>query len=203
MTTAALLAYALALLVAVATPGPAVLAVVATGVAKGARPALALGLGVAAGDIALVALALLGLAAAATAFGWAFSLVKYAGAAWLIWLGIRMWRAPIRAPAAGQEGDGRALRHAGLGAAIALGNPKAILFHASLMPLLIDMARLTLAGAGLIIAIVAIVNLVAMSGLALLAGGAARWLRTPERIRLVNRVGGATMIGTGALIAAR
>lgn len=203
MTTAAILAYFVALLIAVATPGPAMLALVSTGVAKGARPALALGLGVAAGDVLLAILALLGLAAAAAAFGWAFALIKYVGAAWLVWLGILMWRAPA-APAAVTEGnDGRAWRHAGLGAAIALGNPKAILFHASLMPLLIDVARLTLAEAGLILVIVAVVNVVAMSGFALLAGGAARWLRTPARIRLVNRIGGATMIGTGALIAAR
>ena len=175
MTAAALLAYALALLVTVVTPGPAVVALVATGVAKGARPALALGFGITAGDIILVALALLGLTAAAAAFGWAFAIVKYAGAAWLVWLGILMWRAPAEAPAAGSDGDHRLLRHIGLGLAIALGNPKAILFHASLMPLLIDIARLSLAEAGLILAIVA----------------------------AINRIGGTVMIGTGALIAAR
>ena len=204
MTAAAATAYAIALLVAIVTPGPAMLATISTGIAKGARPAVALGLGVAVGDVLLASLAMLGLAAAAATFGWLFALVKFAGAAWLVWLGIRMWRAAPAALAAEAARDGgRMLRHAGLGAAVALGNPKAILFHASLMPLLIDIGALGLAEAGLVLAIVASLNLAAMTGFALLAGTAARWLRIPSRIRLINRAGGGAMIGTGALIAAR
>lgn len=203
MTTTAAIAYAIALFIAAATPGPSMLAVLSTGVVKGARPALAMGVGVAIGDVILVGLAILGLAAAAAAFGWLFAFVKYAGAAWLIWLGIKMWRAPVQplGPAAAREH--RLSRQLWLGGAIALGNPKAILFHASLIPLLMDVTHLSLADGLVIAAIVVVVNLVIMGGYALLAGRAARWLRTPERLRAVNRVAGGTMVGAGALIATR
>lgn len=203
MTTTAAVAYAVALFIAAATPGPAMLAVLSTGIVKGSRPALFMGAGVAIGDVILVSLAMIGLAAAAAAFGWLFGFVKYAGAAWLVWLGIRMWRAPVQPLDEAEAREHRLSRQFWLGGAIALGNPKAILFHASLMPLLMDVTRLTLADALVIVAIVAAVNLVIMSGYALLAGRAARWLRTPARIRAVNRVAGGTMVGAGALIATR
>ncbi|MDQ8755872.1 LysE family translocator [Sphingosinicella sp. LHD-64] len=203
MTTTAAIAYAVALFIAAATPGPAMLAVLSTGVVRGARPALAMGLGVAIGDVVLVGLAILGLAAAAAAFGWLFAFVKYAGAAWLVWLGIRMWRAPVQPLGDAAAREHRLSRQLWLGGAIALGNPKAILFHASLMPLLMDVTRLTLADALVIAAIVFAVNLLIMSAYALLAGRAARWLRTPARIRAVNRAAGGTMVGAGALIATR
>lgn len=203
MTLAILAAYAAALLLAAATPGPAMFAVISTGLSRGWRPAAAVGLGVAIGDVLLVSLAMLGLAALAAAFGWVFAVVKYAGAAYLIWLGIRMWRASAAVQEGTRPAAGHPLRALGLGAAIAFGNPKAILFHASLMPILIDVAALTLRDAAVVMAIVFAVNIVTMGVYALLAGGASGWFRTPGRLRLLNRLAGGAMVGTGAVIAAR
>lgn len=202
MSNAALLAYAAALLLAVMTPGPAMFAVISTGLARGGGPAVATGAGIALADVVLATLALLGLAALAESAGWIFAFVKYAGAAYLIWLGIRMWRAVPRLenyPAA-RSGRGRAFA---LGLSIGLGNPKAILFHASLMPLLLDLADLTLSAAAAILAIVLATNLLVMSGYGVAAGSAQRWFRTPRRLRWMNRLGGGAMIGTGAAIATR
>ncbi|WP_342361189.1 LysE family translocator [Terrarubrum flagellatum] len=203
MTLAAFLAYALAHFLAAVTPGPSMFAVISTGVSRSARLGLMVGVGVGLGDALLVTLALLGLAALATVFGWAFAIVKYAGAAYLIWLGIKMWRAAPQAAAQTEASAGGGRASFMLGAAIALGNPKAILFHASLMPLILDMHALTLVDSLIIIATVFTINLVVMGFYAHLAGGASRWLRSPSRLRIVNRVAGAAMIGTGAAIAAR
>lgn len=203
MTLTAFLAYAFAHFLAAATPGPSMFAVLSTAMARRAGAGAAVGLGVATADALLVTLALAGLAAIALAFGWAFVIVKFAGAGYLIWLGVKMWRAaPQLAADALESGGGRA-RSFALGFAIAIGNPKAILFHASLMPLILDMASLKLADSLIIIATVFAINAITMTIYALLAGGASRWLRAPKRMRIVNRIAGATMIGTGAAIAAR
>ncbi len=201
MTIAAFLAYAFAHFLAAATPGPSMFAVISTGLARHARLGVMVGLGVAVGDMLLVTLALAGLAALALAFGVVFAIVKYAGAAYLIWLGIKLWRAPPTI----QDGAtrGGAFPSFMLGMALAIGNPKAILFHASLMPLLLDVPSLTLADSALIAATVFTINLVVMSAYAAMAGGASRWFRTPKRLRLMNRVAGGAMIGAGAAIAAR
>lgn len=202
MTTAQIIAYAAALVLAVATPGPAMLAVVSTGLTRGKVPALAMGIAISLADVVLVVLAMLGLAALASTYAAAFAIVKYAGAAYLVWLGIKMWRAP--AALAAMEGPKGGLGSAfGVGTAIALGNPKAILFHASLMPLIIDLRTIDLADGLLIVALVVTVNLVVMTAYALAAARSRQWFATPRRLRAVNRGAGATMIGVGALVASR
>jgi len=203
MTITAMIAYATALLVAVATPGPAMFGVISTGLARGASAAVTVGLGVALGDILLVSVALLGLGAIAATLGWVFAAVKYAGAAYLIWLGIKMWRSLPELTTGGQTQSRHPLRTVGLGAAMALSNPKAILFHASLMPLLLDLSSLTLLDAGVVIGIVFTINTVTMGFYGLLSGQASSWFRTPSRVRWINRIAGSAMVGTAALIASR
>lgn len=202
MTSTALLAYGAALLLAVATPGPAVVSVISTGLAGGARIAAAMGAGIALGDVVLGTAALLGLAAIAS-IDWLLWVLKYAGAAYLTYLGFRLWRTGPAVGSSPIESGGRLAGAAGLGAAVALGNPKAILFHASLMPLIIDVSSLDLAGGAAIVAIVLFVNLTVMSAYALLSGRMSRWLRKPARVRWVNQSAGAVMIGTAAIIAVR
>lgn len=203
MTVMEFIAYAAALTLAAATPGPAMFTVISTGVSRGFRPAAAVGVGVAAGDVALASLAMLGVAAIAATFGWLFAIVKYAGAAYLVWIGVRMWRSAPDMARSAPEGAAGLRRAAGLGAAIAFGNPKAILFHVSLMPLILDLNHLTTVDAGVVVGIVFTVNIVIMTGYAALSGGLSRWLRTQSRLRWVNRIAGGALIGTGAIIASR
>lgn len=203
MTPTAFLAYCAAITLAAATPGPAMFAVITNGVSRGFLRAFMAGVGVAAGDAVLVTLALLGLVALAQTFEWVFLLLKYAGAAYLVFLGIRMWRAAATQPDEPQASQARLSRSFFLGASIALGNPKAILFHASIMPLILNLNAMTLADGLLVVAVVISVNILTMGIYAALAGRASGWFRTPRRMRLMNRFAGSAMIGTGALIAAR
>lgn len=199
MTSASLLAYALALLLAVATPGPAMISVTGTGLSQGPKPALLIAAGIAIADCILGALALLGLATLMATFFWLVTIIKYAGAAYLIWLGIRMWRAPtaVSSKASGSRS------HFLLGMTVGLSNPKAILFHASMMPLIIDLRLLDRSSGAAVIAIIFGANLLGMGAYAILAGNGSRWFRTPKRLAWLNRVGSGSMLGAGALIVVR
>ncbi|MBN9219150.1 MAG: LysE family translocator [Mesorhizobium sp.] len=203
MTPTAFLAYCAAVTLAAATPGPAMFTVITNGVSRGFLRAFIAGVGVAAGDAVLVTLALLGLVALAQTFEWIFLLLKYAGAAYLIFLGVKMWRASAGASHEPQTVEARLSRSFFLGASIALGNPKAILFHASIMPLILNLDTMTFFDGLLVVAVVISVNILTMGMYAALAGRASGWFRTPKRMRLMNRFAGSAMIGTGALIAAR
>ncbi|WP_224605806.1 LysE family translocator [Mesorhizobium sp. ESP-6-4] len=199
----AFLAYCVAISLAAATPGPAMFAVITNGLSRGFLRAFIAGMGVAAGDAVLVTLALLGLVALAQTFEWIFLLLKYAGAAYLVFLGIRMWRAAAQKPDDSRQTQARLSRSFFLGASIALGNPKAILFHASIMPLILNLDTMTFADGLLVVLVVVSVNIITMGLYAAMAGRAAGWFKTPKRMRLMNRLAGGAMIGTGALIAAR
>ncbi|MDX8456376.1 LysE family translocator [Mesorhizobium sp. VK9D] len=203
MTVTAFLAYCVAISLAAATPGPAMFAVITNGLSRGFLRAFIAGVGVAAGDAVLVTLALLGLMALAQTFEWIFLLLKYAGAAYLVFLGIRMWRAAAQKPDESRQTQVRLSRSFFLGASIALGNPKAILFHASIMPLILDLDTMTFADGLLVVLVVVSVNIITMGFYAAMAGRAAGWFKTPKRMRLMNRLAGGAMMGTGALIAAR
>ncbi|AZN99773.1 LysE family translocator [Mesorhizobium sp. M9A.F.Ca.ET.002.03.1.2] len=203
MTLTAFLAYCAAITLAAATPGPAMFAVITNGISRGFVRAFMAGIGIAAGDAVLVTLALLGLVALAQTFEWVFLALKYAGAAYLVFLGIRMWRSATAQPDGLQAVQPRLSRSFFLGASIALGNPKAILFHASIMPLILDLDTMTVADGLLVVAVVISVNILTMGVYAALAGRASGWFRTPRRVHLMNRFAGGAMIGTGALIAAR
>lgn len=199
MASASLLAYALALLLAVATPGPAMISVTGTGLSQGPKPALLMATGIAIADCILGALALLGLAALMATFFWLVTIIKYAGAAYLIWIGIRMWRAP----AAFSAKAGGSRSHFLLGMTVGLSNPKAILFHASMMPLIIDLRLLDRSSGAAVLAIIFCANLVGMGAYAILAGNGSRWFRTPERLAWLNRLGSGSLLGAGALIVVR
>lgn len=203
MDTTALAAYCLALLLAVATPGPAMFAVITAGVSRGTFSALIVGLGVALSDVVLVGIALAGLVAIAESFSWLFTVFKYAGAGYLIFLGCRMWRAGSRFEAGTIVQPVSAARQFGLGVAIGFGNPKAILFHASLMPLILDVSTLSTFDIAVIMMIVFGVNSLTMGTYAVLAGTSSRWFRSATAMRALNRTAGGAMIGTGVFVAAR
>ncbi|MER9764863.1 LysE family transporter [Mesorhizobium sp. M0189] len=114
-----------------------------------------------------------------------------------------MWRSASARSHGQHATQARLSRSFFLGISIALGNPKAILFHASIMPLILDLNTMTFADGLLVVAVVICVNIVTMGFYAALSGRASSWFKTPRRMRLMNRFAGGAMIGTGALIAAR
>jgi threonine/homoserine/homoserine lactone efflux protein len=122
------------------TPGPDMVFVVATGAAQGRRAGVLAALGIGAGCLLHVGLAALGLSALLAASAWAFGIVKWLGAAYLVWLGVSMLRArPARAP----DAPGPHLRATGArvfwqGALTNALNPKVALFFLAFLPQFID-----------------------------------------------------------------
>src|SRR3954468_18636122 len=130
MDVAAFVLFASTLLLAAPSPGPGVAALVARVVGRGARGAGAFAAGLVLGDLVWLAAAILGLAVVAQTFHEVFLVIKYAGAAYLLYLAYRMWTAPVAARdiAADTRPDG-GLRLFVAGLALTLGNPKVGAFY--------------------------------------------------------------------------
>jgi threonine/homoserine/homoserine lactone efflux protein len=185
------------------TPGPGVFAGVGRALACGLGPALAFTAGMLVGDVVLLLLAIFGLAAVAETMGELFVLVKVAGGAYLVWLGVKLWRIePIPVGAAPRGGEGFWRTSLG-GLVLTLGNPKAILFYAAFLPTFIDVTRLESGDVALTVAVVTVVLFLVMLGYCSLAARARRLFQSRKGMRWLNRGAGTLMIGAGAAVATR
>ncbi len=204
MNIAHLITFAAALTVAAASPGPAVAAVVARALGTGFRRTLPMIGGLIIGDIVYISAAIGGLAALANTFGEVFLVVRWLGAAYLIYLAIRLWRGtPHHADEATARPRGSHLQVFLAGLSITLGNPKVMVFYLALLPALIDLRTVGLAEYLAMIAIVAVVLTLVIGAYAALAGRARAFLGTPGRRKLLDRIAGSAMAGAAAAIIAR
>ncbi len=190
-------AFAGASAVLVLIPGPTVLLVVSYALGQGWRTTLPMAIGVALGDFTAMTLSLAGLGAVLAASATVFTAVKWIGAAYLVWLGIKLWRAGGLAdatPRTDRSGALRMLAHAWLVTAL---NPKGIIFFVAFLPQFLDrsapfLPQMLVFGATFIV--LAFANVI---GYALLASRARRAIRRPGVLSLVNKVGGGLLIGAG------
>jgi threonine/homoserine/homoserine lactone efflux protein len=189
-------AFVLAASILLAIPGPTVTLVVGYALGVGRRAAWATVAGVALGDFTAMTLSLAGLGAVLATSAMLFTVLKWIGAAYLIYLGVRLWRAEpvIDDGAEGVKPGGAILGHA---FAVTALNPKSILFFVAFVPQFIDAAAPALPQ--LVVLEVTFVTLAALNaGLyAALAGRARRLVRRPDVLKAVNRVGGGILIGAG------
>ncbi len=204
MDPAALVIFASTLLVAAASPGPAIAALVARVIGRGPAGAPAFAAGLVLGDLVWLAVATLGLAVVAQTFHEVFLVIKYAGAAYLIYLAYRMWTAKVEArDLAAENGGGGRLRLLLAGLALTLGNPKVVAFYLALLPNLIDLARVGFTGY-VELAGVSVVVLAAVFAAYIVAAARARALfRSPRAMRLFNRAGGTMMAGAAVAVATK
>jgi threonine/homoserine/homoserine lactone efflux protein len=193
------LAFLAASFAVVVIPGPVVMFIIGRALAGDRRGALPLVAGVAGGDLVAMTLSLAGLGALMATSAALFTALKWIGAAYLVWLGVKLWRAPVEPGAAPAIGQGRAARDAFLVTAL---NPKSIAFFVAFVPQFLDPARPFPPQAALLV--VSFVVLGAMNALAyaMLAGRLARAVRRPWVRRAFNRVGGGMLIGAGLATAA-
>ncbi|HMH64826.1 MAG TPA: LysE family translocator [Rhizomicrobium sp.] len=184
--------------VAIATPGPGVIAIVARALGSGFRSVIPGAVGILVGDIILMTLSAFGLALAAQAMGRLFLIVKIAGALYLLYLGYKYWTAEV--PETGEivpQSAGRGfLAYLGL----TLGNPKAIAFFVALLPVAVNPRTLSFAGylqlCGATFVLIPVITL----GYAALATQLSRFVASRKARRRINKGAGAVMAGAGALI---
>lgn len=166
----------------------------------GAASGFAYGLGTVTGIFIFLTLAAFGLSAFATEMGWAMVLLRYLGALYLIWMGFRLWTAPVKVPDARElPGQGELWRGYLAGVALNLGNPKMPLFYLALLPHVVG-ADLSMAQFGSLAMVILLVEAVVISAHVFLAVRARCLLRSPVVIRRLNKGAGALMVGAGATV---
>lgn len=195
--------YVTAVFLISATPGPNMLHVMTQSIAHGPRRALATMAGLMSAVLLCLIASALGLGALLKASPRLFDVLRYAGVAYLVWLGIKAWRAPVGgADGVASRRSDRALYLTGL--LTGLSNPKLIIFAAALFPQFIDPARPFGMQLAILVISFVVIELGWQAAYALGGIKLARWLAPVNRQRLFNRATGVMFIGFGgALLGAR
>lgn len=181
-------------------PGPSVTLVIANGLRYGTRGALISIAGTQAGLAIVIGIVALGLATLMATMGYWFDWVRFAGAAYLVWLGIKMVRAPVvgidtATPPAPPRG-GFFLQ----GMVVLLSNPKVLVFFGAFIPQFVDMEQnhiLQVAILGATFMVTAALTDIVYA----VAAGRAREFFSARRTRLLSRISGGVMIGGGVWLA--
>ncbi|GAB5078692.1 LysE family translocator [Arthrobacter sp. AD-310] len=199
-----LLAFSLASVVLIAVPGPSVLFVIGRSLALGWKGGVLTVMGNVCGQFLQVAAVALGVGIVVAQSVILFSLVKFAGAAYLIYLGVQAIR-HRRSHAVSVRGTAQnsPWRLVGQGAVVGATNPKSVVFFVAVLPQFVDYPS----GAipmqlGLLGAVFLLIAVVSDSLWAVAAGTAREWFaRSPRRVSAVEATGGALMIGLGGTLA--
>lgn len=191
-------AYLVACFVIVLIPGPTVTLIIASSIRHGARAGLLNVAGTQLGLALMIAVVGLGLTSAIEQMGHWFEWLRLAGAAYLIWMGIQMFRS------AGKAGDGMPEVPRGgfflQGFLVAISNPKTLVFFGAFLPQFIDRGGnypLQI----LIMGLTAMLCAAVMDSSYALAAGRAGRLLSARRMKLLNRIGGGFLVGGGLWLA--
>ena len=192
--------FASAVFVLNATPGVDFLLTVSRTLQGGARAGVAAALGISSGCVVHALAAAFGLAALLALHPQAFLVIQWAGAAYLVWLGIRLIRSPVEgldteAPPPPPRG-GFFLQ----GFLVLLSNPKVLVFFGAFIPQFMDMEKEHISQVALLGATFMVTGAITDTIYAVLAGRARRFF-SGERTRLLSRISGGFMIGGGIWLA--
>ena len=197
MTFETWLAFVAASSVLLVIPGPTILLVVSYALGQGWRTALPMAVGVALGDFTAMTLSLLGIGALLAASATVFTLLKLAGAAYLIVLGVKLFRAggTLRAePRTDAASTAKMAAHAWLVTAL---NPKSITFFVAFLPQFLDRHGDFFTQMMIFEATFLALAFMNAFGYAVVASRARGLMRNPRAIRIVNRTGGTLLVGAG------
>lgn len=200
--TEGLVLFALAFTASAATPGPDTLTIFSKALSRGGLAAAPFTLGVVLGKLILLTLVVFGLAAVADLFEPLFALIKFAGAVYLVWMGVRLWVKKPATQMATAESNTR-WGDAVTGLALGVSNPNAVIFYVALLPTLVDMQRVTFAVYLALCAVLVVVMLVIASVYAFSADRMRGLLRSERARRVTDRVAGTVMLGAGIVVATR
>ena len=196
------LTYFIATVVLSVSPGPGVFSSISSGLHHGFRLGMWNGIGMQAANFTSVCLVSAGLGALLLASETLFSIVKWLGVAYLVYLGIVTWRAPARAFVDTDDDRARTPREVfARGFLVNITNPKGIIFFVAILPQFIDVARPQAPQYAILAATTLAVDLVVMMGYTALAAKVLRVMRDPSRLRWVNRTLGGAFVAAGAALA--
>lgn len=193
------LTYLAACIVLVIVPGPTVTVIVANSLRYGARAGLLNVAGTQLGLAFMIGIVILGLASLLEAIGWWFEVLRLAGAAYLIWLGVKLFRSE----GALDSDDAAPKPRAGFflqGFVVLMSNPKIIVLFGALFPQFIDPKGNYLEQV-LLLGITAMVTAAVFDSIYAVTAGRAGALLSRARIRLLSRISGGFLIGGGVWLA--
>lgn len=200
MTLLTLLAFAAAMFLLAASPGPGVFATVARALASGFSHAAVLVLGIVTGDLIFLLLAIYGLASMAEILGGFFTVVKYAGGLYLIWLGIKIWRSKPEGKSVKGKKELSWKKNFVSGLSITLANPKVILFYLGFLPTFVDLTSLTSPDIFAISMVVAVVLGGVLLSYAWAASRAGQIFKNRTTLKRINRCAGGVMMTAGGTL---
>jgi threonine/homoserine/homoserine lactone efflux protein len=194
------LAYVVACIALALLPGPIVTLVIANGLRHGTRAALINIAGAQTGLAIVIGILAVGLTSLMATTGYWFDWVRFAGAAYLVWLGVRL----IRSPVEGVESNAAPPPPRGgfylQGLLVTLSNPKVLVFFGAFIPQFMDMSRDHLSQVALLGVTFMVTGAITDTIYAVLAGRA-RLFFSARRTRLLSRISGGFMIGGGVWLA--
>ncbi|MCF1435608.1 LysE family translocator [Agrobacterium vitis] len=203
MTLASLLAYAGALFIAAAIPGPGMTAIVARALGSGFRPTFFMGLGLILGDLCYLTAVILGLAYIAQTFVTPFLIIKFAGTLYLAYIAWKLWTAGLLPQNIEARKSVGVMASFLSGLFVTLGNPKTMLFYVALVPTLIPLEAIGPADYGLLVGTTFVVLMAVLIPYILLAAKARLLLKQPSALKLLNRAAASILAGTAAYIATK
>ena len=178
----------------VITPGPIVTLVIATGASQGLRAAFTTVVGTTLGNAILLTAIAFGLSFVLKHAATLFEILRWAGAAYLIWIGIQAWRHAGESSAAVAP---RGHVHFWRGFAVALSNPKTIAFFTAFLPQFIDPSLPVERQLAVMCVVSVVLAAFTDSAWAVAAGLGRAWFMTAWRAKLLGRLSGAALIGGG------
>jgi threonine/homoserine/homoserine lactone efflux protein len=197
-----LLIFALVFTVSAFTPGPDTMTIFSRALSGGRFAAVPYTFGIVLAKITLLTLVVLGLAAIAKTLGTFFVILKFAGVAYLIWAGIKMWRSSGMSQARDLAAKA-SWKDALTGYALGISNPNAIVFYVAVLPTVLDVHSLNL-GMYLALCGTLTVLMVLIAGVYALSADRLRgFMKSLKARRITNRVAGGAMIGSAVLVATR
>jgi len=208
MSLEASITFFIAIFIFAITPGPGTFALLARALVSGAWACLPMSVGMAISDIIYLVLATFGLATIAENYGGLFTAIRFIGAAYLLYLGYKMWTTKVDASFTAEEPKSNSKQKNWLsgftqGFLISASNPKVILFYIAFLPTFIDLTVLNNADI-MLLSVLTFFALIA--GLMLVSVGASsvrRYLKSESALKKLNRTAGSIMIGAGLFLVSR
>ncbi|MBJ7538344.1 LysE family translocator [Marinomonas transparens] len=203
MTLESAITFFIAIFIFSVTPGPGVFAIIARSISTGAKSSIALCVGMALSDIVYLVMACYGLAAIAAAWEEVFLVIRYVGAAYLVYLGWRMWTTPI---AEAMNLDDKEATQQGIasfvqGFMISASNPKVILFYIAFLPTFMDLTVLHGWDILLVSVLAFSALLLGLTVIAISASQARRFMKSKSSMKKLNKTAGGIMASAGAYLA--
>ena len=192
-------AFTVAYLIALIVPGPGVAAIVARALGGGFKSAMPMVFGILAGDLVYFLFAVFGLAAIATYFSPVFVIVRWAGAAYLLYIAWKFWSAkPGSEQMKPKKED--ALKTFLAGFSLTMGNPKTIVFYLAILPTVVPLGQMNPVAFLELTAIVVVCLLIVGCAYAGLAAAARDMFRSDKALGRLNKTAGAMMAGAAGLV---